>query len=209
MSHTTVTCMLAKIDFGGIAAHAPRCAHREEIGMERRAVGVFCALLVAILASLPSMASAAGSHIQANLTIGSPSIDPGNCDPATQLPYPGDAVCIGTESWTGTFTGVVAGTSLLELAFTAFADGHYVYTGYQDISGTVAGLGSGTFTIQDQGALTVPNPNFILNEGWHVVGGSGTGPLTTLQGGGTASGACDFTSCSVTYRGSLHTPASN
>ena len=84
---------------------------------------------------------------------------------------------------------------------------YYVWNQPLKNGGVTAAFHAGN--CQDQGALTVPNPNFILNEGWHVVGGSGTGPLTTLQGGGTASGACDFTSCSVTYRGSLHTPASN
>jgi hypothetical protein len=78
-----------------------------------------------------------------------------------------------------TFSGDIEGVGVVEFLQAARADGSASFVGIERITGTVAGR-QGTFLLQDAGTVE----GSVVEGGWFVVPGSGTGQLAGLRGEG-------------------------
>ena len=110
------------------------------------------------------------------------------CDPATGLPSPGEAACVGIESLTGSATGSIDASYLSEVNFAVLANGSAPYTDFKQLTGTVTGRGSGSFVVLEVGTIA---PNGEIEGRWRVVEGSGTGDLVGVTGRGRIVGVYD------------------
>jgi|SRR5215831_13385996 len=153
------------------------------------------------LVLLPALAQARSAHF--NVVAAPVSVDPGTCDPNTFLPSPGAVACEGSESLTGPVTGDVTGELFAEAPFVVFSDGSVNYEVYTTITGTAAGLGTGSFIILEYNGQAAADGT--ETEKWRVVDGTGGDQLSGIAGNGTAMGVCNPT-CTVSFAGSLGIP---
>jgi len=148
-----------------------------------------------------ALAQARSAHF--NVVAAPVSVDPGTCDPNTFLPSPGAVACEGSESLTGPVTGDVTGELFAEAPFVVFSDGSVNYEVYTTITGTAAGLGTGSFIILEYNGQAAADGT--ETEKWRVVDGTGGDQLSGIAGNGTAMGVCNPT-CTVSFTGSLGIP---
>jgi len=175
---------------------------RKEIHTKNRTIRLSLTVAIGVaLLLLPLLARASTANF--NVVATPVSVDPGTCDPNTFLPTPGAVTCEASESLAGPVTGDVTGNLFAEAPFVVFADGHVNYVVYTTITGTVTGLGAGSFTIFEyEGRAAADGTE---TEKWRVVDATGGEALAGITGNGRAQGICNPT-CTVTFVGSLRLP---
>jgi hypothetical protein len=87
---------------------------------------------------------------------------------------------------TNDFHGTIEGQGTLTYVLTYLPDGEAVFTGYEQISGSVDGR-SGSFVLLHEGHVTnATSPSdFVVSTNVSVVPGSGSGALAQLTGSGS------------------------
>ena len=159
-------------------------------------------LTLAALVCGPLAAVAKTVHITSPATSSVTNVDTGTCDPNTFLPMPGDGACTGSETTSDTYSGDLEGTAISRVIFVDYSDGTGSAYAYEQFTGTVVGLGSGSFTYQDVNVLV--KPDGTIDFVWNVLNGSARGQLLGLKGGGKFAGSI-FTGIG-TYAGTLRLP---
>lgn len=169
---------------------------------------VLAAIVFAVLATptVPARADA-GSSLRFHATSADKAITAleWTCDPNTGLPNPGDGACVGIETITGTKSGDIEADYLAEINFAVLESGEAPYTSFTRFTGSVAGHGSGSYTVLEIGGVA---PSGEITASWHVIEGSATGDLVGMTGKGKVVGTYDSTTGlgSGVFSGVLHFP---
>jgi len=155
--------------------------------------GVLAVAIGAVLTCSPLTAKAdahqsRGVNVVVNTTNGPFTAgDPGNCDPTTFTPKPGDPACTGTLGQMFTASGDFTGTLLIEETFVAFADGSSSFIDFEIWTGTFAGHGTGSFILLEYDGTG--RPSGVNTSRLRIVDGTGTGGLEGITGTGSFSNA--------------------
>lgn len=144
-------------------------------------------------AAISSTAGAAGPVGVSGTWSTTPILPTGFKQAGTNIKLPG----IVNSIWTGDLSG----TTIATTTFLIHADGSAVAApAVETLTGTVAGVGSGTLTFEEQ-AHSQPDGSTTI--GATVV--RGTGDLAGLHGRVIFVGVCDVSgACTGTYSGQLH-----
>ena len=172
-----------------------------KIGSKRNALAI---AIVLALAGMPEAAWAKTLRLQSSFADTGISDIETTCDPVTFLPKTGEASCVGIQTTSGTESGAIAAGYLADVSWAVFESGDSVYTAYTTFTGTIAGHGSGSFTILE-------SSGFISSLGkltarWQVLKGSATGDFAGMTGSGKIQGTYDSTTglATGTKSGVLH-----
>ena len=167
---------------------------------------VLAAIVFAVLATpLLAARADAGSSLHVRAPLGDNAITAleWTCDPSTGLPNPGDGACIGIETLTGAISGDIEGSYLAEVDFAVLENGEAPFTTFEKFTATIAGHGSGTFTVLEIDDIA---PSGVITGKWQIVERSATGDLVGMTGKGQVVGTYDSTTgfASGTLSGVLH-----
>jgi hypothetical protein len=154
---------------------------RPKIQIGRLSAAAFAAIAIGGLA-VPA-ASPATAHRIRHVTyeaVLQPTGGTAPCDPTMPTR------CAGTFENVFTYSDEISGTSYAVGAAALAPDGIYRGVAIEQFSGTIAGCGTGTVTIQQTGTL---DPATGEGTGsWTIVPGAGSGDLAATTGGSTGVG---------------------
>ena len=162
------------------------------------------AMIAVALTCRPLVARCQGTHVDWQSSSTTTAADPGSCDANTFLPKTGDASCVGTLAYAVTNTGSLQGQGTDEVAFVALVNGEYIFTDYFEFTGTVSGLGTGSFAVIDYNGVVQPDGSSTWL--WRVVNGSGSGQLAGITGNGKSTSPSCTSNCFSISTGSMRLP---
>ena len=174
----------------GSESKSERRIERSSMQFSNLKKGMVAAIAVVLTIPLMTAKAIAGSSLRVQATIADNAITAleDTCDPTTGLPKLGDGACVGIETISGAISGNIAASYLAEINFTVLASGEAPVTSFTQFTGTVAGHGSGSFTILEVDSIS---PSGEITGQWRVVEGSANGDLVGMSGGGKIVGTYD------------------